>query len=58
MKWARQEGFTKKHVNEDFTQAIEDDAKENRAATDSRIEGKSDTRGHESRREDEDPAVD
>ena len=57
VKWVREESLTKKHVDEDFAQTIEDDAKENRAATDSRVEGKTNTGGHESGREDEDPAI-
>ena len=54
---AREEGLTKEHVDEDFAQTVEDDAEENRATTDRGVEGKTDTRGHERGREDEDPAV-
>ena len=50
-------GLTKEHVDEDFAQTVEDDTEEDRAATDSRVEGKADTGRHESRREDEDPAI-
>jgi len=50
-------GLTKKHVDEDFAQTVEDDTEEDRAATDSRVEGKPDAGRHESGREDEDPTI-
>ena len=46
-----------KRVDEDFAQTVEDHAEENRATTDRRVEGETDTGGHESGREDEDPAI-
>ena len=49
--------LTEKHVDEDLTQAIECGAEEHRAATDDGVEGEADTRGDESGREDEDPAI-
>ena len=49
--------LTEKHVDEDFTQGVECTAEDCCGSTDSVVEGEADTRGHESGREDEDPAV-
>ena len=49
--------LTEKHVDEDLTPAIEYGAEGNRATTDDGVEGEADTRGHQSGREDEDPAI-
>jgi len=58
VKGAELRRLTEKHVDEHFAQAIEDNAEENGCTTDGRVERQTDAGGHESGREDEDPAID
>ena len=50
--------LTEEHVDEDFAEAVEDDAEENGTAADGLAEGEADAGVHDRGAEDEDPAID